>query len=41
LLGVLGVVYCALWVIFTPPQSSAINDLEAEAEAARSDTETM
>jgi len=30
-----------LYLVATPPQSSAINDLEAEAEAACSDTETM
>ena len=30
-----------LFLVATPPQSSAINDLEVAAEAARSDTEAM
>ena len=30
-----------LYLVATPPQSSAINDLDAAAEAARSDTEAM
>ena len=30
-----------LYLAATPPQSSAINDLDAAAEAARSDTEAM
>lgn len=30
-----------LFLVATPPQSSAINDLEVAAESARSDTEAM
>lgn len=30
-----------LYIAATPPQSSAINDLDAAAEAAHSDTEAM
>ena len=39
LLAIFGVVLFWLYLAATPPQSSAINDLDAAAEAARSDTE--